>query len=290
MSYESIKNYFAKGLWSADMVKDAVKKDVITMAQYEEITEQKYALAVLNTHLKRSFLGALRNCNYDNSITKLGDTVNYNGNADITLQNADGTLRQISNSNSVLTIDYSVSYNFSMSDAGSNLANEDSLDASMSMVVNGIVESGEYNVLSKCLEEAGSKYSGAIPTGGVYELIVMLKMAMDEKNVPRSGRALVVPPAVEAELLLDARVVTGNGAISGARPADGVVARVAGFDIYASNNSLVASGTMVGFHPNGITFASQTNHTENGDVKQGVYLYGVGVSNADYVTVFTLTA
>ena len=43
MNYETVKKNFERGLWSASMVKMAVKKGVITKDQYEEITGKKYA-------------------------------------------------------------------------------------------------------------------------------------------------------------------------------------------------------------------------------------------------------
>lgn len=42
MTYERIKYYFNAGLWSAPMVKNAVKKGVITKEQYKEITGKNY--------------------------------------------------------------------------------------------------------------------------------------------------------------------------------------------------------------------------------------------------------
>lgn len=42
MTYERIKYYFDAGLWSAPMVKMAVKKGVITKEQYTEITGKEY--------------------------------------------------------------------------------------------------------------------------------------------------------------------------------------------------------------------------------------------------------
>lgn len=42
MSYERIKYYYEAGLWSAPMVKMAVKKGVITKDQYTEITGKEY--------------------------------------------------------------------------------------------------------------------------------------------------------------------------------------------------------------------------------------------------------
>lgn len=42
MNYETIKKNFDRGLWSAAMVKMAVKKGIITKEQYKEITGKDY--------------------------------------------------------------------------------------------------------------------------------------------------------------------------------------------------------------------------------------------------------
>lgn len=42
MSYETIKLNYERGLWSKPMVRMAVRKGVITSAEYEEITGEKY--------------------------------------------------------------------------------------------------------------------------------------------------------------------------------------------------------------------------------------------------------
>ena len=43
MSFEKVKFNFDAGLWSKPMVKMAVRKGVITKAQYKEITGDDYA-------------------------------------------------------------------------------------------------------------------------------------------------------------------------------------------------------------------------------------------------------
>lgn len=42
MNFETIKKNYDKGLWTAALVKMAVKKGVITKAQYAEITGKAY--------------------------------------------------------------------------------------------------------------------------------------------------------------------------------------------------------------------------------------------------------
>lgn len=42
MNYETIKRNFERGLWSASMVKMAVRKGIITKEQFKEITGKDY--------------------------------------------------------------------------------------------------------------------------------------------------------------------------------------------------------------------------------------------------------
>lgn len=42
MNFATVKKNYDRGLWSAAMVKMAVKKGVITKEQYEEITGKEY--------------------------------------------------------------------------------------------------------------------------------------------------------------------------------------------------------------------------------------------------------
>ena len=42
MNYDTIKRNFQRGLWSLAQVKASVRKGVITVAQYEEITGARY--------------------------------------------------------------------------------------------------------------------------------------------------------------------------------------------------------------------------------------------------------
>ena len=43
MNFETIKRNYDRKLWSASMVKTAVRKGVITPEEYKEITGEKYA-------------------------------------------------------------------------------------------------------------------------------------------------------------------------------------------------------------------------------------------------------
>ena len=47
MNFDSIKYNYDRGLWSKSMVKTAVRKGVITAAEYEEIVGEPYSPRVL---------------------------------------------------------------------------------------------------------------------------------------------------------------------------------------------------------------------------------------------------
>lgn len=90
---------------------------------------------------------------------------------------------------------------------------------------------------------------------------------MDENNVPRVGRWLVIPPWMYGLLQKDQRFVgTGSNAAEG-RLTTGIVGSAAGFQIYESNNlSLVKStnttSVMAGTNA-AISLATQIIKTES---------------------------
>jgi len=255
--------------------------------------------ALLNENLRQNLVfGKLCNRNWEGEIAQFGDTIHIHNLADITVKaytpNTDiDEPEQLSGESTTLTIDHGVYYNFYINDVDKAQTNADLMTAAMRGAAYKIAEDHEGYIISKIIEGAGMNMSGAVPTGGIYELMVMIKMAMDEKNVPRSGRALVVPPAVEAELLLDQRFITGNGAMSDARLMDGAVARAAGFDIYLSND---LTDKMIALTPDAVTFANQITHIEAyrrekgfDDGVKGLSLCGAKVVQPDSVLVYTLT-
>lgn len=42
MNYKEVKSNYDKGLWNKTLVRMAVRKGIITKAEYEEITGEKY--------------------------------------------------------------------------------------------------------------------------------------------------------------------------------------------------------------------------------------------------------
>lgn len=245
--------------------------------------------------------GALCNRNYEGDIAQWGDTVHINNLADITVKtytpNTDiAEPEKLTGTDTTLVIDHGAYYNFYINDVDAAQANADLMDAAMRNAAWKLAEDTESYILGVIRAGAGTTKQGAIPTeanGGVYGLIVSIKTALDGKNVPRTGRKLIVPSSVEGQLLMDSRFVTGNGAMSDARLAEGSVARAAGFDIYISND---LTDEIIAMTSDGVTFAQQITKIEAyrrekgfDDGVKGLSLCGAKVVMPDCVYVHKIT-
>jgi hypothetical protein len=136
----------------------------------------------------------------------------------------------------------------------------------------------------------------------VYDnMLVPLKVRLDELNVPQQGRYVTVPPVVHGVLLRDGRFIKANESADASALRNGFVGRAAGFDIMMSNNCPAVSITDGGNTFDGnvcqagtnaaITFAEQINKTEAyrpqssfSDAVKGLSLYGAKLIRPDSLT------
>lgn len=250
-----------------------------------------------NLH-KTLVFGSLCNRSWEGDILQYGDTVHINNLADITVKpyvpgEDIAEPEQLSGGQTLLTIDHGAYYNFFLSDVDAAQARADLMDAAMRNAAVKLAEDTEAYILGVIREGAGTKKTLAMPEGGVYELIVRIKEALDGKHVPRVGRKLILPPALESEMLMDSHFVTGSSAMSETAVAEGVVARAAGFDIYISND---LTNEVIAMTEDGVTFAQQISKMEAyrrekgfDDGVKGLSLCGAKVVLPDCVLVYTVT-
>lgn len=148
------------------------------------------------------------------------------------------------------------------------------------------------NVVPSVTIDTTNPTSWATEAAKAYnDILVPLKVKLDEASVPTMGRYVVVPPWLHGVLLRDERFVKvdASGTSEGLR--NGMVGRAAGFDILLSNNVpvptannfIVTAGTTAA-----ITFAEQINKTEAyrpessfSDAVKGLALYGAKVIRPD---------
>lgn len=117
-----------------------------------------------------------------------------------------------------------------------------------------------------------------------YKLFVELRTILNRDNVPSQGRWVIVPPELTAALLQDSRFV--NASASGSTDAlrNGLVGRIAGFDVFESNvtpDPTASTYAVIAGHPVATTVAEQISETEAlrlenqfGDGVRGLHLYG----------------
>lgn len=122
------------------------------------------------------------------------------------------------------------------------------------------------------------------------QVLVPLKVRLDELNVAQAGRYVTVPAWFHGALLRDGRFIKANESNDPSALRNGFVGRAAGFDIMMSNNCpLDGSGSVIQAGTNSaITFAEQINRTEAyrpqdsfSDAVKGLALYGAKVIRPD---------
>ncbi|MDR2903247.1 MAG: P22 coat protein - protein 5 domain protein, partial [Clostridiales bacterium] len=131
----------------------------------------------------------------------------------------------------------------------------------------------------------------------IYDTIVDAGVALTEKNVPKEGRFLILPPWAYGLLLRDDRFVGTGGGGAESTLANGQVGKAAGFTIMESNNVPNTSNTkykILGGHRTAWSFADQITETEAyrperrfGDAVKGLHVYGAKVTRPDALVCLT---
>lgn len=144
-----------------------------------------------------------------------------------------------------------------------------------------------------------SVYGGSStnPADFYLKVVLPLKVKLDEAYVPQQGRYIVIPPWAMAMLEQTQAFVAVATPAQQEVFANGHVGRVAGFDVYVSNNSVECDTTNNGWviqagHPMAITFAEQIVQTEAlrlqttfADAVRGLHVYGAKLVRPDHIAV-----
>lgn len=260
------------------------------------------------------------NRNYEGEIKNVGDKVKINTISDITIRSYSAgtpiTVEDLTTTGQNLEIDQAKYFAFAVEDIDATQAAGDLVDTATQRASYGLVDSADAFILGK-IAAAGiasnkpTVGSESVPvtltSSNVYEKIVALRTLLDKQNVPTQGRSVVVSPDVYALLLLDERFAK-NDVTAGDVTLNGYVGRVAGFDVYESNNCVSHTYTPVGGgaavvstiitaqHIDATTYAEQIVKTEAfrpegkfADAVKGLHVYGAKVINADGIAAMFAT-
>lgn len=254
----------------------------------------------------------LVNRNYEGVIANQGDTVHINSIGAITVKdytkNTDiAAPDALTTTEQNLVIDQCKYFNFQVDDVDKVQAAGDLIDTAMGRAAYALADVSDAFLLKTIANgvasanKIGAKATlTALTASNVYENIVKMRTLLDKSNVPTTGRTIVVPPEVYALLLLDDRFAK-SGSDSGQNALlNGMVGRVAGFDVFMSNNCV--SGTDGGSGSNtayfvitaqvasATTYAEQIIKTEGyrmesrfADGVKGLHVYGAKVTDGSQI-------
>lgn len=249
----------------------------------------------------------LVNRNYEGEISNHGDTVHINTIGAITVKsytkNTDiDAPETLTTTDQTLVIDQAKYFNFQVDDVDKVQAAGELVDTAMGRAAYALADVSDAYLLG--VIAAGAAAGNTIGTAAapvaltasnVYENIVKLKTKLDKANVPNTGRTIVVPPDVHSLLLLDDRFAKSTATAGQEALINGLVGRIAGFDVYMSNNVKTGTGTDTGKTPyfeitaqitDATTYAEQIIKTEAyrmesrfADAVKGLHVYGAKVTD-----------
>jgi hypothetical protein len=240
---------------------------------------------------------------YEGDLSQAGDTVHINTLGDVTVAEYTAgttsiTPETLATTKQALTVDQAHYFAFEVDDVdkrqmAGNLVSEATKNAGY-----GFAKTvDEFIVDLYSGVDAGNDLGTvAVTTGDLaYELLLDMRTACAEADIPDAGRWAVVPPWF-AGLLLNNEKFVKNEAL-GSKSADallnGHIGRAAGFDVYESNsNPLTTTGTddylVWCGTPSAIGLVTQINEVEAlrsqthfADVVRGLLLYGAKLLRSD---------
>lgn len=254
---------------------------------------------------------ALVNRDYEGEIRQHGDTVHINSLTNPTIRSYSAgtpiTVEALTTTDTALVINQAKYFAVNVQDADKVQAAGDLVDAAMSRAAYGLADAADAYLLGVMASgvDSGNVIGGtaavALTASNVYENIVKLRTKLDKANVPTAGRGIVVPPEVYALLLQDSRF-TAAANVADVTLRAGEVGRVAGFEVFESNNcptttvGSTAATQIIATVPTATTYAEQINNTEAmrqesqfADLIRGLHLYGAKVTDGKQIAVLNCT-
>lgn len=241
------------------------------------------------------------NRDYEGEIKKFGDTVKINQMGDVTVKDYKGGViegpEELNSNQTILTIDQAKYFNFKVDDVDKAQANVTLVDKGMgraSYAVQDVID----KFIAALVKDAKIKVGNTgkpveITVANAYDTLVDLGVELDNKNVPRVGRFVILPPFYLGLLSKDPRFtkdfkILENGVVDGAT--------VSGFKIMMSNNVPFSANNysiMAGIDM-AISFAGQVTEVEAyrpensfSDAMKGLYVFGAKVTQPDCLACLT---
>jgi len=251
-----------------------------------------------NLHKTLIFAQAgLVNRDYEGDIRAYGDRVNINSIGTVTLFDyTKGTdmpaPETLTDSQRQLIITEAKGFNFVIDDIDKAQQNPKLMTAATKEAAYALGDEADQFVAGLYVDAATNIGSTVAPetittADDCYNILTELAVSLDEENIPRQNRQVVVPPWFLGQLAQDLRFV-GAGVPDQSTLRNGFEGRAAGFDVAMSNNVPTAvdgtAGTSYKIQastPEARSYAEQIVETEAyrperrfGDALKGLHVYG----------------
>ncbi len=228
----------------------------------------------------------LVNRDWEGDLGKVGDTVHVRtlGSVSISAYNKSTPInyQDLAPAKETMVVDDAQYFAFNVDDVDVNQNDLSALDLYAKRAAVAVNDKVEAKLLANYADaNAANKITGAsnaaitLTKDNIYEYIVKARTALNKQSVPSVGRWMVIDPDTESLLLqsdyfaksgtdFSVNTVTEGNVAGSANVRPGFLGRVAGFDVYCSNNVPVASSAkFIQFGDNyAIAYAAQINEIE----------------------------
>lgn len=241
------------------------------------------------------------NRDYEGEIRNQGDTVRIRSISRPTISTYSKgsttiTPEQLTDAQRSLLIDQAKYFAFEVDDVDQAQSPGGELAAGLVEAVYGLRDTADQYIAALYTGAQSANQIGtvAVTSGALaYTQLRKLAVKLDEANVPRQGRYVVVPPWYHGLLLEEDKFVRvdASGTSEGLR--NGIVGRALGFDVLMSNNAPLVTGddyAVMAGHPKAIAFAEQINKVEPyrpessfSDAVKGLHVYGAKLVRPDAI-------
>jgi hypothetical protein len=248
------------------------------------------------------------NRDYEGDIAESGDVVKITSISDPTISDyvPNSTVitpEELTDAQRNLVIDQSKYWAFKVDDVDKRQAKGNVMPEAMSRAAYRLRDVADQYIAGLYTGVAAGNNLGTIsvvaatPTDAYDDVLVPLKVTLDDGDVPTEGRYCVVPPWFTGRLLRDDRFISADKSGTTDALRNGFVGRAAGFNIVQSNNTPNPTGDdnviQAGVNA-AISFAEQINKTEAyrpessfSDAVKGLALYGAKLVRPDGIAIVT---
>lgn len=262
----------------------------------------------LKAHLDKALVyGNIVNRDYQTDLISYGDTVNINRVENLTIGDytKNGTIsapETLTGSQVQLLIDQAKYFNFEIDDIDNAQTKPKVMDDAMRRAGYGLADAKDQHIAGLYTGVAAGNVIGSdgipvVPTStDIYNYFTQAGQILGEANVASEGRWAVIPWWMH-KMLQDSGEFTADTSMGDDVKMNGFIGKVAGFDVYVSNNVPNTTGTlykvMFGIR-DAITFADQINSVEAfrpeaafSDAVKGLDVYGAKLVHDDAIVVMT---